>query len=558
MPLRAGFAALAIALTFAVYAPLREAGFLWDDVPWIAENPLVRSPSGLGPIWTDLTAMPHYYPVVATSFWIEHRLFGQWAGGYHLVNVAVHALNALLLAALLRRLGVPGALLAGLLFAVHPMNAESVAWIVERKNLYAGFFSLASALAFLLALEPARARRLGVRPAWVASFLLFLCALFSKTTACTLPPALLMLLLWKRRLDREAALSLLPFFALAVVAGVQTTLIERYHLFVFGPDWSFTFVERCLIAGRALWFYVGRLLWPSNLMFVYPRWAIDAGAPLQWLWPAAALAAPVALFALRRRIGAGPLVAALYYGGASFPTLGFVDYFFMLHSFVSDHFPYLPSFALMALAGAAAARLAEARRFETWARGLSSAALLAPLALATARYAPVFASDESVWRDAAAKNPASWLAQVHVGMADYRAGRLAEAESRLTRALALRPRSEHSLNGMSLVRLQQNRLAEAETFARRALDANPAHLPARRNLALSLLRQRRFAEAVPALEQALLDSNEARLRLNVGSMLANEGAYAEAVVQYERALALDPANPLTRENLARARERLAR
>jgi tetratricopeptide (TPR) repeat protein len=555
---RAAFAALVVGLSFAIYAPLRDAGFLWDDVPWIAQNRLVQSPDGLATIWTDLLAMPHYYPVVATSFWLEYRLFGQWAGGYHLVNVALHALNALLLVALLRRLGVPGAPLAGLLFAVHPMNAESVAWIVERKNLYAAAFSLAAALAFLAALDPARPRRLGVRPVWVVSFLLFLCALLSKTTACTLPPALALLLAWKRRLDREAVVSLLPFLALAVETGLVTSFLERDHLFTFGPDWSFSFAERILIAGRALWFYVGRFLWPSDLMFVYPRWTLDVGSLAQWAWPAAAFAVAPALYALRGRLGLGPLVAALYYGGASFPTLGFVNFFFMLHSFVSDHFPYLPSFALVALAGAAAARLAARYRLRPAALAASSALLLLPLAVQTARYAPVFSSDESVWRDSLRKNPDSWLALVHVGMADSRGGRIAEAEARLQRALALRPLSEHALNGMSVVRLQQARPAEAEQFARRALDRRPGLLHARLNLALALLRQGRVAEAEPALERALLDPNEARLNLNVGSLLANEGAYEAAIPRFERALALDPANSLARENLARARSMLGR
>ncbi|HQR68590.1 MAG TPA: O-GlcNAc transferase, partial [Thermoanaerobaculia bacterium] len=249
-------------LVLAVYLPALDGGFLWDDDAYVSENQNLRDLQGLKRIWLEPRSSPQYYPMVFTGFWIERQLFGAGPLPGHLVNVALHVLNALLLWAVLRRLGVAAAFVAALVFAVHPVALESVAWITERKNvLSTGFYlaALAAYLAFALPpgsgapRPPARSRRL-----WLLSLLLFVGALLSKTVTVTLPAVLLILLWWKReKLAWRDVVPLVPFFALAVPFGLLTIWLETHHVGATGEAWELSPLGRVLLAGRVVWFYAG-------------------------------------------------------------------------------------------------------------------------------------------------------------------------------------------------------------------------------------------------------------------------------------------------------------
>jgi protein O-mannosyl-transferase len=287
-----------------------------------------------------------------SAFWLEHRLWGDATLGYHLVNIAWHALAAILVAMILRRLAIPGAHLAAAVFALHPVCVESVAWITEQKNTLSAVFYLGAALLYVH-FDLSRRKRF-----YFLALGLFGAALLCKTVTATLPGALLVIFWWQRgRLSwRRDVLPLAPFFALGAAAGVFTAWIERTMIGAEGARFAISAPERFLIAGRAVWFYLGKLVWPADLLFIYPRWHLDATAWGQYLYPAAALLWAAALWALRRR-WRGPLAGSLYFAGTLFPALGFFNVYPFLFSFVADHFQYLATLGIITVASSGAALL---------------------------------------------------------------------------------------------------------------------------------------------------------------------------------------------------------
>jgi hypothetical protein len=283
-----------LGVTLAAYAPVRHAGFIWDDDGHVTRADL-RPLHGLWRIWFEPGATQQYYPLLHSAFWLEHRIWADSPAGYHLANVVLHAAVAFLLFLLLRRLALPGALFASAAFALHPVCVESVAWISEQKNTLSAVFCLAAALAYL---RFDRGRRAG----WYAlGSVLFGMALATKTVTATLPAALLVILWWRRgRLSwRADVLPLSPWLMMGVSAGFVTAYVEQAYIGATGTAFEFGVAARVLVAGRAAWFYLGKVFWPADLVFIYPRWSIDAGAPWQYLYPAAAAAVIAAARAAR-------------------------------------------------------------------------------------------------------------------------------------------------------------------------------------------------------------------------------------------------------------------
>jgi hypothetical protein len=340
---------LMLAATFLAYRPAWNGKPVWDDDAHMTK-PELRSAAGLARIWTQVGATQQYYPLVHTVFWAEHRLFGDATTGYHLLNILLNVFSALLLVRILRRLGIPGeaAWLGGGIFALHPVMVESVAWMTEMKNTLSGVFFLAAMLAYLK-FDNKREKK-----HYAVALILFLFGLLSKSVIVTLPAALLAVLWWKRgRIGwkRDVA-PLLPFFAIGIISGLFTAWVERRFIIgVAGGEFNLAFIDRCLIAGRAVWFYLYMLLWPTNLIFIYPRWHIDAAAVWQYLFPAAFLLAAVLFWKLRNRTRA-LLTVLLYFTITLFPALGFFNVYPFRYSFVADHFQYLASIGPIA-AGAA-------------------------------------------------------------------------------------------------------------------------------------------------------------------------------------------------------------
>lgn len=546
---RSAAAALAlVAATFVAYLPVTRAGFVWDDDDYVTANPLVSEPDGLRRIWLSLDAPSQYFPLVYTSFRLEHAVFGLDPLGYHLVNVALHALNALLALVLLHRLGVPGAWLAAAVFALHPVQVESVAWVTERKNVLSTVFFLLALLAWLRFLEPGP-RRQGAYALALGSQAL---ALAAKTTACTLPAAQVLVCWWRgERLLTRRLLALIPFLGLSLAMGLVTLWWERAHQGTVGARFELGFAEAVLVAGRALWFYLGKLAWPARLSFSYPRFEVNPADPWQWLWPAGAALLLFGLWLGRARLGRGPLAAALFFVALLSPLLGFIPLFTFWYTFVADHYQYLASLGPIALFAACAARLAGSSRL---ARG-AALALLGSLGVLSFAQARVYESSEILWRDTIGKNPASWMAHANLGRSLLREGRPQEALAPYREAVRLRPDLAPSHAGLAQALLRLRRYDEAVASLEAVVAIEPGLYSTRQNLAAALVGAGRADEALPHYRELVRIAPRAvEAHALLAEALARLGRAEEAALHYGEALALDP-DP---EDAARLRAGLAR
>ena len=552
------WAGIVFAATLAAYGPVFRAGFIWDDDAHVTQ-PGLRSLHGLWRIWTEIGATQQYYPVLHSAFWIEHRLWGDSALGYHLLNVVLHATAACLFAAVLMRLWeVPAkggeadgrsrkrmaAWLAALLFALHPVCVESVAWISEQKNTLSAVFYLFSAWAYLGWRASGGGRR---RLYWIASAA-FVLALLTKSVTATLPAALLVVLAWRegRILWRRDAVPLVPWLGAGVAAGLLTSWIERAYIGAQGEQFGFGWAQRFLIAGRAACFYLGKLAWPFHLSFIYPRWAAEGGSAWLWLYPAAVAASILILaFALRAR---GPLAAALYFLGTLFPALGFFNVYPFVFSFVADHFQYLASLGVFALCAAG---------WRLWARGARGAILPAGAALAvvlalgilTWRQSRIYGDEETLYRATLAENPDCWLAHDNLGVVLRRSGRPVEAIAHYREALRLKPGYPEAYNNLGNALALMGRWDEAQAQFAQALRVRPGFAVAEFDWGNALADSGRAAPAVAHYENALRlhpDYPEAEYRL--ANALANSGRLAGAMDHYARAIRLRPDYPEAEAN----------
>jgi tetratricopeptide (TPR) repeat protein len=540
-------------LTAAAWHGVLAADFVWDDDDYVTQNPLLRDAAGLWSIWFAPTELPQYYPVVHTTFWLEFQLWGLHPAGYHVVNVLLHAANALLLQRVLARLGLPGAWLAALVFALHPVHVESVAWITERKNVLSGLFYLLAARAFLRWQERGSAPGTAAVP-WPA-FAWFALALLAKTTACSLPAALLLLAWWRDgAIARRLWLACLPFLGLGFALAMVTAALERGHVRAEGTEFAFTFAERLLIAGRAPWHYLATLVWPVDLCFNYERWQLDARSPAQWAFPAATLATLALLFAARRRLGRGPLAAMLFFGGTLVPALGFFNVYPMRYSFVADHFQYLASLGPITLAAAAAAGFvarqggAAARRIAV----VATAALAVLLGVATAAQVRCYTNRETLWQDTLRKNPRSWLAMTNLAGLHIERGELDAAVAELERSLAVHDAAETRFAlGTALHRL--GRLDRARSELERGVALAPERNDVRAGLGAVLLARGETQAALETLQKSLaVREDYDRARAWLGATLVALGRHRDALPHLQRAIALNPMAVDAFVSLARA------
>src|SRR5215470_15233188 len=355
------FAFVLTAVTIFVYRPAWNGGFLWDDDEYVMNNELLTAPDGLRRIWFSHDSPSQYFPLVYTTFRIERALWGLNPTGYHWVNLLLHIANAMLVWMVLARLKVPGAWLAGAIFALHPVQVESVAWITERKNVLMGFFFLLTLLAWIAFVEGRTKRR------WVfygLALILYLLALSAKTTACTLPAALFLILwLQHKTINSKRIFQIIPFLVLGLAMGALAVWWERYHQGTSRAVFTFLSpIERVLVASRAVWFYLSKLIWPSNLTFIYPRWDIAPTYLLNYSFLLAGVVMCGVIYFLRRYLGRSVEVAAAFFVATLSPVLGFIMLYTFRYTFVADHYQYLACIGPIALASAGLVSLANSVR----------------------------------------------------------------------------------------------------------------------------------------------------------------------------------------------------
>src|SRR5262245_39265647 len=536
------FAVVLAATTILAYRPVWPGGFLWDDDAYIINNELLTAADGWQRIWFSLDSPSQYFPLTYSTFRIEHALWGLNTTGYHWVNLLLHVGNALLVWAVLARLKVPGSWLAAAIFALHPVQVESVAWITERKNVLMGFFFLLTLLAWIAFVDE-RTRR-----AWILhclALIFYVLALSAKATACTLPAALFLILwLQKKPITMRRLIQIVPFVVLGIGMGLLAVWWERYHqgtnrgLFTFlGP------IERILVASRAVWFYLSKIFWPSNLTFIYPRWNISPAHAVDYIWLLAGAVAGVAIYFLRRYVGRSVEVAAAFFVATLTPVLGFIMLFTFRYTFVADHYQYLACIGPIALASAGIFRLCD--KFAQYCTAIVSAALLvvAGLGTLTWRHAAKYADIETLWHTTLARNPECWMAHTNLGLVLLQQGKIDDGIAHYRSALQMQPDSWDAEYNLGTALLEKDLVDEAMLHCERAVGMRPTDPDAQVSLGNALVQKGRIDEAIAHYQKAItLQPDHFLARYSLGHALLEKGELDGAIQLCRSALLLRPSD----------------
>lgn len=539
-------AAVIVVAVFVAYSPAIRGAFLWDDDDYVSKNELLTASDGLKRIWFSVDSPSQYFPLVYTTFRIEHAIWGLETTGYHVVNILLHLANAFLIYLILRRLKVKGDWLAAAIFALHPVHVESVAWITERKNVLSTLFYLLAVLSWMRFTERSKYRYYGLTLGLTAL------ALFAKTTACTLPAALL-LVSWVRgeKIDRRKVALMLPVLALGIGMGLVSVWWEVNRQGTTGAEFNFSMVQRILLAGHALWFYLGKLVWPAGLTFSYPRWSVDAGQPVQYVWVLACILAVAAMWIWRRRLGRGPIAAGIFFAASLVPLIGFIPLYTFRYSFVADHYQYVASIGPIALVAAGLAAFGERTKSLETCRYVLSGLVVAVLGVLTWTQAHAYGGPEALWRDVIAKNPSSWLAQNNLANVLDREGRTEEAMPYYEAALRLNPDYPEGQINMGIALVDLGRYEEALPHYKKAIELSPTWADAYYDHGVALGKLRRFDEAIEQYAKAIDCRHDYMdARNNLGVALIDKGRLDDAISVFREALAIEPEFPNLHNNLA--------
>lgn len=575
-------------LSLVAFFPAMNGRFIWDDDYYVSNNAaLKRGLDGLQWLWVGIYPNPYsypvgiqYYPMTHITFWLQTRGHN-WREElnpipFHVINALLHATAAWALWTILRKLKVPGAMLAAGLFLVHPVQVESVAWITERKNVLSGMFLFLSMLVYLkfaklvdedvpVAPKPTNPRAnkgvdfsLPTEPwkIYCLSLLLFILGILSKSVIGVMPVAIVLIVWWKRGTVRlkEDVVPLIPFFVLALAMGIWTGWFERNVIGAVGPEWDFSFADRLVIAGRAVWFYLSKLFVPVNQAFIYERWTIEAW---QAVYGVLAVVVLAALVLARRRIGRGPLVLALLFVLGLFPALGFVNFLPQRYSFVADHFQYH---------ACAAVFIGVAWLVSRWLKSAENAGLiiLVPLMLLSMKQSTIYKDRVTLWTDTKEKTPSSWMAWNNLGTALFAEGKPDLADDAFEEALARKPDNAESIEGIANVAEAKGDLkaafdlyeqaaavyAQRRGFTgRRLANGSGPHYNMGRLLQIAGQRDAAIAQYEMAIS---LNDRHLFAILNLAELMRQKGDYERAISLGDQALALDPGSTGARMAIANA------
>jgi protein O-mannosyl-transferase len=543
---------LLVLAVFLVYQPVWYAGYLWDDDHHLTANPVIVGPLGLKEIWTTQAAM--ICPLVLTTFWVEHALWGLAPLPYHLVNVLMHGACGVVLWRLLRSLQAPGAWLGAALWALHPVQVESAAYVTELKNTQSGLFYLLTILFYVKGMRAKTSGDSSGDARYYALTLLFAAlAIASKFSTVVLPAVLGLCAWWVegrwhwRHLVRLAPILLMSAIAVAITMAPRPADMTRIDIAIGARTWP----ERLATAGDVGWFYLGKLFWPHPLMFVYPLWKIDARTWFSFL-PLLALIGALIFLWFKRESRFRPCFFALaYFLVVVSPFLGFIDEDFWTYSYVEDHLQYLASMGPLALAGAGISRL-PALLFPArqWLQPTLGAAALVILGLLSWQRAWVFQSNEALWNDTLAKNPDCPLARTNLGTIYLDRQQFDDALAQFQKVLEAHPTNATATLDLGMVYLQTGQVDKAIEQFRRTVDIAASYPLGHYNLGVALLQKGQIDEAIAEFEKALaLNSNDAAASNDLATAFLKKGQLDKAIAQYQRTLEIDPHSPSAHYNL---------
>ena len=541
-----------IAAALFAYGPALNGTWLWDDNLLVYSNARLHTFVGLGKIWFTAPTTD-YWPLTWTLLWVEWHLWGDAPLGYHLASLALHLSGAFLFWRILARLGMRRGWIGALLFAVHPLAVESVAWISEIKNTL-------SLPLFLLAFDAWLDADEGRPHAYSRSLAFFVLALLAKTSTIMLPFVLVLYCWWKRgRVTRTEFVRLAPYVAIALVLGIVTLHFQgRGH--PMPPVEPGGFVARLTLAGTAIFFYLGKFLLPLDLLTIYPAWPLD---PPTWpqLLALPALGVLLELLYFARKNWTHHVLFGLgFFLITALPILGLADMQWLQFSPVADHLIYLPLLGLAGLTAAALDLVLEKipAQLSSFALGLIALAL-AGLAVASHHNARRYRDPIALWSHTLVSNLSAWPAWNGLGSALLDSGRSTDAIAPLQQAILLKPDFEQAHYNLANTFLALGKPSDAIREYNIALQLNPDDAQAHYNLGNALMQSSRLPEALAQYKLALqFIPYSAEIRGNYGQALMRSGQTADALAQFQQAAQLDPASPIAAYNLGLAHAQTGR
>jgi protein O-mannosyl-transferase len=571
----AGGATLIALAIFIAYLPSINGGFVLDDDEFLTQNPLIQTFDGLYRFWCSTKAQ-EFYPVSYSSLWIEWRLWERNPAGYHVTNLILHFIDVLLIWIILRKMRIPGAFFAAMIFAVHPVNVESAAWIAQLRNMLAMTFFLLSILWYFKAgtyaasTDIAPTRSHGgpwERETIFSSFILhpssfhfwyrlslaaYVLAMLSKGSAAVLPVLLLGIVWWLRPLTKWDLARAAPFFLIAVaLTGVNVWFQTHGEEVVIR---STDFTHRLLGAGGVVWFYLYKALLPVELVFIYPQWHIEAGNVLWWLPLLAVLIVTMLLWSYRKSWSRPLYFTWGFFCVALLPVLGFIDVGFMKYSLVADHYQHIAIIGVIALAAAG---------FNFWhqrMRGLShrvaaiaAVAAVGILVFLTWHQSGLYSDQITLYQATLEKNPNCWIAHNNLGKRYYETGRLQDAIEHYRRAVVLNPLYVEAHYNLGLAINDSGNPKESIEHYQRALQLGTNHPEVYNNMGNALLQTGHPLESIRYYEQAIrLDPDFVSVHNNLGAALIQAGRPQDATEHFKHALHQSPGYTDALSNLALA------
>jgi protein O-mannosyl-transferase len=539
------FAGMAIIFAFAfiAYYPCMSGGFIWDDKMLLTENEIIKAPDGLYRFWCT-TEPTDYWPVTYTAFWFEWRLWGMNPTGYHVANLILHVVEGWLIWYILSKFSIPGAFLAGLIFVVHPVNVESVAWIAQRKNTMALLFFLLSIFCYVQAeTQPTTQNRLyrhGVDLWYMFSLVTFMLAILSKGSVVILPVLLLGIIWWRRRPMAWDLLRITPFFVAAVGFTAVNVWFQTHGTREVIRDAGL--MERLLGAGAVIWFYLYKTLLPINLDFVYPQWKIDINSLLWWLPILTALMVTAVLWWCRKGWSRPFFFAWCFFCVALVPVMGLTDSYFMKFSLVADHYQHIAIIGVIALVSAGWSEwYRHSRGAKHWAAMMVAIMALGMLAFLTWRQSGYYRDEMTLYQVTLGNDPNCWLVHNNLGVIFAEAGRPHEALEHYQQALRVKPKYANFYNNLANVLKDMGKLPEAIEQYQYALRLDPNSAEIHYNLGQALVKIGQYPEAIEQYRQAVnLKPYYSEALNSLGLALVNVGRVAESIEIYKKALAINP------------------
>jgi tetratricopeptide (TPR) repeat protein len=551
-----GRIAIIVVAAFLAYAPSITGGFIMDDDLLLTSNPLIKAADGLFYFWCT-TKSPEYYPITNSMFWIEWRLWGMDPIGYHVTNLILHIVEALLIWLILRRMLIPGAFLAAVIFTVHPVNVESVAWIAQLRNVMAMLFFLLSILWYLKYATSKTIACMGsassqggprgrvsscVAPAfwyWL-SLTAFLLAMLSKGSVAILPVLLLGIVWWLRPLTWRDMIRTVPFFAATIALTIVHVWCQTHGSGEIIRN--ATFVERLLGAGGVVWFYLYKAILPINLAFIYPQWHIGTGNPLWWLSLLAAIALTVVLWLYRRGRSRPLLFVWGFFCVALLPVMGFTDVGFMQYSLVADHYQHIAIIGVIALAAAGWSLChQQARGKVSWAHDVFAFVLTGILVYLTWQQCGLYRDAITLYQAGLVKNTTSWMLQYNLGNEFFHTGHLSESVEHFKKSLALKPDYFEPHNNLAAALNMLGQYPQSIEYSQQSLKVKSDNPDALSNLGVSLVRLGRPQEAIVEFKRALrLKADNPGVHNNLGNVLVDVGRTQEAIEEFKLALRQKP------------------